>query len=160
MSIQIARIRIPNASMAAMNPGQAYFIDPSGSLLTANTATKPLYVWDGSPYRAIKLIASVGSPGMTSASAGTIGLQPSVLPDWQNPPAAGMPFYASADGSNQITTLAAAATTVSSNMFFPAQITGSLIGNFTLTLTFTTVPTAGADLWLYVLGWKWLTNGE
>lgn len=144
--------------MAAMTPATAYWIANNGSLSLLSTATVPTAVYDASPYRAVKIVATVGSPGLTTAATGIIIVQPSINPEIPIP-AAGIPTYNSADGSNAITGINAVAFNSTFSKGLNVENSGiatSLIWvQFALGLQFATVPTAGADMFIYVLGCGW-----
>lgn len=159
MSTTIARIKIPNANMVAMTPASQYYINSNGTLTLAGTSVTPPTVFDATDYRAIKVIIAVGSPGLTTAAGGQVTIQPSVLPEIASQPAAGMLTFVAADGVAIVTGLGAAAATLSGsrslgveNSATPAPV---LMSQFVLELVFSTSPTAGADLYLWCLGFGW-----
>lgn len=161
MAIVVARIQIPNASLRAANISAAttYYIPRqaangfgSAPLLNINSATLPAqYVFDVSPYASCQLIAT--SAGMTTAAGCVVSAQ-AILPETSPLPVASLPIPIT--GAGFIKSCPAIAATASTQGISFNDVTNvARMSTIALTVALTTLTTAGADLWVYLLGFPW-----
>lgn len=157
----IHRIQIPNASLRAANISAAttYYIPRTAAqgfanapLLNVNSATLPSqYVFDVSPYASCLLVATTA--GMTTAAGCVVSAQ-AILPETSPLPVASLPIpIAGAGFTKSCPAIAAAASTQAIPFNEPGN--AGRMATCALTVALTTLTTAGADLWVYLLGFPW-----
>jgi len=161
MATTIARIQIPNASLLAANIAAAttYYIPRNAAagfanapLVNVNATTLGAgYIFDVSEYSGCLLVATTA--GMTSAAGCVVSAQ-GIHPELQPLPAASQPIPIAGAGFT-FSLPAIAATASTQGLAFNAVTSANRVSSVALEVAFTTLPTAGADLWVYLFGFPW-----